>query len=258
MQFLSKPDRYAGPCGDLRCGLVERRIPGAPEFLRGLRALFVTDVHALPRTSSGDIEALAGRMADARPDILLLGGDYADTPEPARRLFEGLRGLRPPLGAFGVLGNNDREAFPNPDALRGIMSEAGLELLVNEARTLNVNGGRLVVAGVDEYKHGQPDAEGLFHGEDGYRLLLSHYPRPVPDMPDLMLCGHTHGGQFNLLGLTPYAVGFERLLDQRRAPWYIAGLHRCRGGQVFVSKGIGASRIPLRIGVRPEIDLLIF
>ena len=261
MQFFSRPDGYVGPCGDLRCVLVETHIPDAPGFLRGSRALFITDIHARPRTTAADIDALAKRVADARPDLLLLGGDYADTPEPCRRLLNGLRGLRPPLGAFGVVGNNDYEAFPELDRLRDIMAKAGIRLLVNEAQTLEVNGGKLILAGLDEYKHGAPESEGLYPREadpDRYRLLLSHYPRPVPNMPDLMLCGHTHGGQFNLLGVTPFAVGFERLTAPGRSPWFIAGLHPCRGGRIFVSKGIGASRLQMRVGVRPEIDLLVF
>ena len=75
---------------------------------------------------------------------------------------------------------------------------------------------------------------------------------------DLVLCGHTHGGQFNALGLTPYSIGFERLYGRRIAPLGVAGWQDADGARLLVSKGIGASRIPLRIGVRPEIELLCF
>lgn len=223
--------------------------------------LLATDLHAAPRTTRADMDALARRIAAARPDIILLGGDYADAPGPALRLFECLAGLSAPLGRFAVLGNNDREAFPDVDALRRATSAAGFRLLVNEAVSLRLNGGRLIVAGLDEYRHGHPDPAGLYppHAAPNlYRVLLSHYPRAVDPMPDLMLSGHTHGGQFNLLGVTPYTVGFERILGRRRASRFIAGMHDCRGGQALVSKGVGASRIPLRVGVRPEIDLLVF
>ena len=98
-------------------------------------------------------------------------------------------------------------------------------------------------------------------GPDGRarcRILLSHYPVLPDERPDLMLCGHTHGGQFNLLGLTPFAIGFERLVSRKPHARYIAGLHKQGGTQVLVTKGIGASRIPLRVGVRPEICLIRF
>ena len=260
-QFFSKPDRYCAPCGDLRCAVTECRISPAPAFMRGVTALFVTDVHALPTTSDAAMTALKEKAAALKPDLLLLGGDYSDRPGPTERLFERLAAIPAPLGRFGVVGNNDREAFPEIGRLRRIMSRAGFELLINESRSLRLGGGRLIVAGLDEYRYGAPDATGLYAkapAPDRFRLLLSHYPRRVEPMPDLMLCGHTHGGQFNLLGVTPYTVGFERLFARRRASCFIAGLHEMDGGQVLVSKGIGASRLPLRVGVRPEINIIRF
>ena len=127
--------------------------------------------------------------------------------------------------------------------------------------TIWSEGQALIVAGCDEYRYGHPDVTGLYPPEpapDRCRLLLSHYPRAVEPMPDIILSGHTHGGQFNALGLTPYTVGFERLLTPRRASRFIAGLHRHRDAWMLVSKGIGASRLPLRIGVRPEIEWIEF
>lgn len=205
--------------------------------------------------------ALVHKAAALRPDIVLLGGDYADRPQPTLRLLAHLSALRAPLGMYAVLGNNDREAFPDVSELREAMAASGIALLVNEARSLRVNGGTLIVAGLDEHRRGRPNAAGLYPAEpaeDRYRLLLSHYPRMVDPLPDLMLCGHTHGGQFNLLGVTPYTIGFERIVARRRASRFVAGLHTYRGAKVLVSKGIGASRIPLRVGVKPEVNLMRF
>lgn len=258
-QFFSKPDACIGRTGDLRCAVVERPIDGAPAFMDGLRVLFVSDFHAVEGTSTADMERLIQRMAEARPDLLLLGGDCADRPVPALRLLRAMGRLKPLLGGFAVVGNNDREAFEDLKVLRRAMADSGIVLLVNEARALNIHGGRLVIAGLDEYHHGHPEPAGLVPpaGTDTFRILLSHYPIAVAPMPDLMLSGHTHGGQFNLLGLTPYTIGFERIFS-RRASRFIAGFHPYGGGRMLVSKGIGASRIPLRIGVRPEMDLLVF
>lgn len=261
LQFFSKPDKYFARCDDLRCSVTEHRISPAPAFLRGVRALFITDVHVRPESTDADLEALTNKAAALGADIVLLGGDYSDFRAHTLRLFEHFSRLSAPLGMYGVLGNNDRETFPDVEGLRSAMDRAGFALLVNESRSLGLNGGTLVVAGVDEYRRGHPDAGGLYPeraSQDCYRLLLSHYPRAVKPMPDLMLCGHTHGGQFNFLGVTPYTIGFERLLTWRRAPRYIAGVHDCSGGKILVSKGIGASRKPCRIGVRPEINLITF
>ena len=260
-QFFSKPDRYCGRCGDLQCCVTEHRLSHVPPFLRETRALFVSDIHVLSGASDADMAALTRHMAATRPHIILLGGDYSDRAEPARRLFRHLSELSAPLGMFGVPGNNDREAFPDIDDLRRVMADAGFRLLVNEAERIPLNGGTLIVAGIDDYRHGRPDPAGLFpagRAPDTFRLLLSHYPRAVSPMPDLMLSGHTHGGQFNLLGITPFTIGFERIFAFRRASRYVEGMHEYRGARMLVSKGIGASRIPLRIGVKPEINLIRF
>lgn len=260
-QFFSRPDPYLARCGDLRCRVMETRIPGAPAFLRGLRAVFVADLHALPRTTAADLGRLRDRIRGLSPDLMLLGGDYADRAEDCERAFRALAPLDAPLGCFGVPGNNDREAWPDLDGLRRVMADAGARLLVNEAVALALPGGALWIGGLDEYRHGAPRPDRLLPAEaapDRYRILLSHYAKPVSPMPELMLCGHTHGGQFNLLGLTPYSIGFERLLRRGAPSRFVEGLHDVGGGRMLVTKGVGASRIQLRVGVYPELHLLVF
>lgn len=223
--------------------------------------VYVSDTHVLPRTTERDLAALTDVITSSEPDMILLGGDYADDARETLRLFDHFRRLRAALGLYACVGNNDREAFPDLRALRQVVRRCGISLLVNESVTLPIGSGRLTVAGLDEYRWGHPDCTGLYpnaRASDHYRVLLSHYPILVSPLPDLMLSGHTHGGQFNLLGLTPYALGFERIIARRRASRYIAGLHEYNGSQTLVSKGIGASRIPLRIGVQPELLLITF
>ena len=260
-QFLARPDRHFSLCGHLDCVVTENRVDGAPTFMRGLRALFISDVHAVARTTEADFAALQARVAALAPDLLLLGGDYADTAGQCERFFRAFAALpRPPLGVYGVVGNNDREAWPDVEALRAVMARAGCELLLNASRRVAVNGGELILIGADEMKYGEPDFARLIpqKAEGRYRLLISHFPTMPDHPPELVVSGHTHGGQFNLLGVTPYFIGFERsktYSDMRR---YISGLHREGDARILVSKGIGASRIPLRVGVRPEINLLYF
>ena len=259
-QLFSWPDWHLSLCGHLGFTLRTRGIRVAPAFMRGLRALFITDVHVVSRTTDGDLRAFMEKLSAVEPDILLLGGDYADDAENARRFFEALAVLRPPLGCFGVLGNNDREAWPEVGELREVMAAAGCRLLVNEAECVALPGGELVVSGIDEFKYGAPEMERalLPRREDRCRILLSHFPVVPEPMPELVLSGHTHGGQFNFLGLTPYTIGFELLFQRTVRLERFSGMASIGGGQLLVSKGIGASRIPVRAGVRPEIELLAF
>ena len=261
LQRFTRPDRWFARCGRLDCAVVERPIKKAPAFTRGLRALFVCDTHVLDRTRDEELRAFAARLAALSPDILLLGGDYADRAEDALRLFDALAALRPPLGAFACLGNNDAEAWESPAALKYEMAKRSISLLVNESVSIPFGGGALVVGGVDERKFGSPRAAGLYPDalEPGlYRVLLSHYPCMPDAKPDLMLSGHTHGGQFNLLGLTPFSIGFEQVFRRDMRAMAVAGLFDVDGMAMLVSKGVGASRIQWRVGARPEIDLLIF
>lgn len=261
MQMFSRPDFYFSRCGTLSAATTTNDIPHAPSFMRGLRVLFITDTHIVARTTDAHLNAFMRKIWDWSPDLLFLGGDYADIAIHTTRFFHALQSVKARLGSFAVVGNNDRENWPDPSGLRALMSKAGVRLLVNESTTLDINGGELVIAGVDEYRYGAPNAGGLYPEcamPNTYRILLSHYPCAPEILPDLMLSGHTHGGQFNLLGITPYSIGFERILKRKQAPLCIAGQKNIGEMHLVVSKGIGASRIPLRIGVRPEINILNF
>ena len=248
-RYYPRPDCSLSLARGKKLATTALSLTGAPEWLRGRTLLFASDFHLRPRM---DPEPIASQMAACRADMILLGGDYADRKDQALRLFDALRPLRAPLGVYAVAGNNDVEAFGDLSALRAAVERFDGRLLVNEGVSIPLDGGTLRIAGVDEYRYGAPSFDGLFPEPDDYRILLSHYPiLPKGEPPDLMLAGHTHGGQFNFLGLTPFAIGFERIGSQR-------GARRFRQTMLVVSKGIGASRIPLRIGVRAEIHRLTF
>ncbi|MBQ8088533.1 MAG: metallophosphoesterase [Clostridia bacterium] len=228
----------------------------APQSLRGIKLAFATDFHLRGHMRP---ERWMEQIASESPDMLLLGGDLADQRTWAERMIALLGEIHPPLGTYAVPGNNDFEAFGGISSLRAACERVNIRLLVNESVRVD----NFTIAGIDEYKHGIPDASGLFHPGDGYRILLSHFPilpaLPHTLMPQLVLCGHTHGGQFNLLGLTPYAIGFERFLSGKETAYHhVSGWMAEGSTRILVSKGIGMSRIPLRIGVRPEIHLIEF
>ncbi len=229
----------------------------APAFLDGLRAVFVADVHLRRSIPDAWLEGLLRQIAALAPDLLLLGGDYSESPDQQERFFAALgRQARPRLGSFGVLGNNDREQYPDPGDLRAVMARSGVRLLLNEHALLPVNGQLLAIAGVDEEKYGEPQSFRVLSdcARADYRVLLAHMPL-WPDAPaDLILSGHTHGGQLNFLGLTPYSIGFEAM---ERYP-LVKGVAEKDGATLLVSRGLGYSRLPLRVGAYPEIHVIDF
>lgn len=223
-------------------------ISSAPAYMCGLRALFISDVHLRRCVSDAKLSTLMHLITDQQADLILLGGDYAETDDQCARFFEAFRAVSVPLGCFGVIGNNDDRR-----TLSGYMSAAGVELLLNRSITLPLPSGILQIGGCDEYKFGSPDTRSLFVG-DGYRILLSHFPVRPACTAELMLAGHTHGGQMNLLGFTPYSLGFEhhyRLMAVR-------GLHRLDDMQLLVCNGVGVSRLPVRLGARPQMLMIEF
>lgn len=248
-QFV-RPDRYFH-AGAFPLPVLHRIcIEDAPEFLHGFRIGFISDVHLRPCVSDEKLSALMDEIRKMDADMLLLGGDYAETDADCRRFFRFLSEIAPKYGCYGVFGNND---FICRDALREIMAESGVKLLLNEAAIVSLPKGRLCIAGCDDHKYGVPDTHSVFPRSD-YRILLSHQPCMPDCAPDLMLSGHTHGGQINLFGVTPYFIGFE----SARKLMLIHGEKRIGDMRLFVGKGIGVSRLPLRIGAKAEIYLLEF
>ena len=217
--------------------------------LAGMKLAFFSDIHASPRFSDAAMEALLARVAALGADIVCIGGDFAEDEESLARLLRFFPLLSPPLGVYACLGNNDREL---PGFAR--MLEGHARLLVNGSVLLE----GLRLGGVDERKHGHPRPEAIFpHDGASARVLLSHYPVACDfgagARPDLQLCGHTHGGQFNVLGITPYTFFFE----PRRHAW-VSGECTLGGVRTIVSNGIGMSRVTLRVGAPPQVHLVRF
>lgn len=249
--FFTRPDLYLHLGAFPSPQIVNIPISGAPDFMIGLRALFLSDVHLRPNVSDEKLSALIELIARQKADIILLGGDYAETEEDFRRFFYACRGLCAPLGIFAAVGNND---LLGASVLRDTLRSAEIRLLQNECVRLDISGGSLEIAGCDEHKYGAPRTDGLFSQTPAYRILLSHFPIKPDCRCNLMLSGHTHAGQFNLGGITPYSLFFERkyrLLGVR-------GLRQIGDMRLLIGNGIGVSRFPIRLGAQPQIYLLNF
>lgn len=245
-------DAYIGTARMDNLRLQTHVIDHVPKKMNGLRAVFISDVHLRPNIPTAPLIDCIKR---SKADIIFFGGDFSDTHDQALRLFAAFEAIHAPLGMYTAIGNNDTEAFESAAFLRSALKDCGIRLLVNES--IQMDG--FCVAGLDDHLHGSPSERGLFDHREGYRILLSHYPILPAQKIDLMLSGHTHGGQFNAFGLTPYAIGFEGIGKKKHlAPAAVSGLHEINGTRLLVSKGVGTSRIPMRIGVVPEIHLLKF
>ena len=232
-------------------------IRGLPRQLDGLRVLAITDIHAGPFLAISALESALARFRMLEPDLVLVGGDVATTSlDEVEPHLQALRALRAPLGAFYVMGNHDHYTGKTED-LRRQLQEVGLRVLQNEAVAIERDGGRLLLAGIDDWLVGQPDLEGAVAmarslDADAPIVLLSHNPDVFFEAARagvaLVVSGHTHGGQMRVPGLGVFIRMSRFRLDE--------GRYRTAGAEIVVSRGLGVSGIPLRTACPPEALLL--
>jgi predicted MPP superfamily phosphohydrolase len=231
----------------------ELRLPGLHPDLDGASLLFVSDVHAGPFLSPDDLAEVFDRLGSLEPDLVVHGGDLASTSfEEIEPHAGALRSLTGTLGTFGVLGNHDHYTR-RPERVLAFLRTCGVHTLHNEAALVRRGEGRLLLAGIDDWNIGRPDlprtiAAARALDASAPIVLVSHNPDAFFEAARAgvaaVLSGHTHGGQVRIPGL-PVLVRMSRYrLDE--------GLYASGGSTLVVSRGLGASGLPIRLGVAPE------
>jgi len=220
--------------------------------VRPIRIAYASDFHAGPTTHPEVLTRACEALAAARPDLLLLGGDFVCAEAtPIVDLAPLLGRIPAPLGRFAVLGNHDW--WTDAPRIARALEAAGIEVLTNRNARLPAPYDGLVLCGLDDPWAGSPDARAAFDGASGIRIVLMHQPSNLLDIAQerfaLALCGHTHGGQIALPGGVPIVVPHGPL--SRR---YCRGRYVVDGGGVLlVSIGVGCSSVPFRLFADPEI-----
>lgn len=220
----------------------------------GLKVAQLSDIHVGRNTPHGRVLAAVRAVNEARPDVVVLTGDYVTTArDPLDQVAPLLAGLEVP--AFAVLGNHDH--YAGARYLRGALEAIGVTVLQNRHTVARVRGAPLTVLGIDDGQTRRDDVERTFQGAppSGSRLVLAHTPPTANKLPAwenlLCLSGHTHGGHFVIPKVT------ESLFRRAGQP-YIRGLYQVRGNQLFVNRGLGfGSGGPVvRLNSDPEVSLL--
>jgi predicted MPP superfamily phosphohydrolase len=250
---LARPLGFQGTLGVAKHTLpVASRRRVAPP----MRIAFVSDLHAGPTTHPRLVRDACRALADAKPDLLLLGGDFVSFhARHVDRLVPLLGPIDAPLGKFAVLGNHDLLADDAYVVRR--LADAGVRTLVNESARLPAPQDDVWVCGLDNTEEGAPDAAPAFAGADGVRLVLMHSPDGLRTVGDrsfaAAFCGHTHGGQFWLRGKA--LVNFSGPLSRKYLRGGLFHLGAGSGGVLLVSRGVGFGNLPMRRGADPEVHL---
>jgi predicted MPP superfamily phosphohydrolase len=236
------------------------QLPRYPTGAPPLKVAYLSDLHYGP--TSGRVAARQAwkLVRAAQPDVVLLGGDYLFADE--RGLPTLLRELQrwqfspPPGGIYACLGNHDY--YAGIETIITTLEACGVRVLVNDAAPLPSPWKGVWIAGVDDVMQGAPDIEAALEriSPDACTILLSHEPEicalPQVRKAAITLAGHTHGGQICLPGGEP--IYTPRGHDRE----YSSGLHRHAGQWLFVSRGVGAVGLALRMFAPPDVGIFEF
>ena len=222
-----------------------------PESFDGFTILHLSDLHV--DLSQDAMDTLPSLLADISYDICVLTGDYrGQTFGPFDAALAGMARLRAALkgAVYGVLGNHDTiRMVPR-------LEEMGIRMLLNECEPIKRGDGHIYLAGIDDAHFYRADniekaASGI--PGDAFSILLSHTPEIYRQAFhaefNLLLCGHTHGGQICLPG------GIPITLDSVLPRYMGSGAWTYHDMVGYTSVGAGTSIVPVRLNCSPEITL---
>ncbi len=243
---------------DFRVREVDIPLPGLPRDLEGLRILQLSDIHLGAFLSESEFARVIDAARELRPHLTVITGDLiSGHSDPLDACIRQLARLKADAGVFACMGNHERYARVEDYTARA-SARAGIRFLRGESQGLRFGDSLLNLAGVDFESYGQRHS--YLRGAErlvvpgATNVLLQHNPDVFPVAArqgyNLLLAGHTHGGQVTV-----------EILDQALNPArfftrYVYGLYRAGNSAAYVTRGIGTIGIPARIGAPPEISLL--
>lgn len=247
---------------DFRVDTREIELPHWPRALDGLCIAHLSDIHVGGAMDAARLREVAALTAAARPDLIVHTGDFlthrrGDFDAP---LYAALATLAPPYGQWACLGNHD---FDDPARLVRRLGDAGVVVLRDAVAEVLINGQRLEIAGLDFcFDREQRAAIAArrvvrWPARTGTpRILLQHDPSEFALLPagcaDLVCAGHTHGGHIGV------QLGRDRALTVAGLAGYPdQGVFHRSDMRLFVTRCVGFYGYPMRVGIPPEIAILI-
>lgn len=247
----------------LRVARVDVALPSG-RLAHPVRILHVSDMHASGHIPMAFIREAIELGISQKPDLVCITGDLISRHIPDRNEYvAALRLLSANCPCFACVGNHDGGRWVEPmggykdlTEMRRLLDDSNVSLLFNASEAVSVNGASIELIGLGDYWAKDAHPEKAFSSDDKpeqrARIVLSHNPDAkelLAEHPwDLMLCGHTHGGQLSLpiLG-TPFAP----VRDHR----YVYGLNQWNDRLIYTTRGIGNLH-GLRFNCRPEVAIL--
>lgn len=231
-----------------------------PKVFSGIRVAQISDIHMGGWMNKERFQQVADMIADQKPDILLLTGDYLighDFDEKSAgyldELVEILGPLTKSIPSFGILGNHDY--WTNVDAARRMLNSSNITDLTNTVFTISQGDEKLHLCGVDDVWMGNVRLDAVIDKlpNNGFAILLAHEPDFADESAlsgrfDLQVSGHSHGGQIVIPFFGPPILPY---LGRK----YPSGLYQVGDMFQYTNRGVGMARLPIRLNCPPEITV---
>ncbi|GAA0494379.1 metallophosphoesterase [Salinibacillus aidingensis] len=234
--------------------------PRVPSSFNQFKILQFSDTHLGFHYDLTKLRDLVKKINDQTPDLVLFTGDLADDPNSyssaqLEACIPILKDIKAPYGKYWVYGNHDHGGY-GTEKIQMVMDSGGFQLLQNQSADIPLKDARIQLAGLDDVMLGQPDLHQTLEGTDPdkFTLLMCHEPdfadQTLRYPVDVQLSAHSHGGQIQI----PF---FGHLITPPYANKYVEGKFTLGDQQLqlFVSRGIGTTRLPFRFLCRPEINI---
>ncbi len=242
-------------------------IANLPPELRGTTITLLSDIHAGQYMNEKEMREYADVINSLESDIVCIPGDFVNfESRDIHMLTSAFRDVKAKHGIYGSLGNHD--FFQDADYVaKALNNESPVQLLRNEHRVINIKGKELYMLGIDDTQSSgaRMDEVLKYYGAmDEYlknndpkfksspKVLLCHKPYGFDTLAtkeiDLVLSGHTHGGQVVPLKFGNFNLSFAATVSK-----YIEGIYKIGKSNMYVSRGIGSVGLPIRINCPPEI-----
>ncbi|SPF45992.1 Metallophosphoesterase [Candidatus Sulfopaludibacter sp. SbA4] len=243
---------------DFRVREIDVPLPGLPQDLDGFRLLHLSDIHLSAFLSEAELARVIDAARELRPHLAVMTGDLISGPgDPLDAGIRQLARLQSDAGIFGCMGNHERYAKAELYTAQA-GARAGIQFLRSQSRQLRFGTAVINLAGVDyqsltEKRSYLRGAERMV-APGAFNILLSHNPDVFPLAAqqgyNLLLAGHTHGGQVTI-EILQQGINPARFFTP-----FVHGLYRSGAAAAYVTRGIGTIGIPARIGAPPEISVL--
>lgn len=236
------------------------RLPDLPSQLDGFCIAQVSDLHIGEGVWGPERADEASQvLREAGPDVIVNTGDFLEETPPWERVAEVAYLFGAPAQDahrnLAILGNHDYYAGPDAvEVLKSHLDDLGIEVLENRSVCVEHHGAGITFVGITDEVPGYEDAVNQLLRADRPRIALVHVPDLAERLPsgaaDLILAGHTHGGQITV----PLLEGF--IVRAFCGSRYVEGMYVVNANRLYVNRGLGCVGLPLRVRAAPEITIL--